>query len=497
MSFPENLYSIRAEATFLGGLIKNPKFLIESDSFLSENDFYHKVHRTIFSVLRSLVFSGQSPDKVVLAQKCKELGLNTFEDLNLFEYIDSISFTNVNEKGVKELSKDLIKLRIKRELWENASAVQAFIKENGAKSIDELINGVDGIYNSQVSKYSSQIEPVDIYSNIEQFIKEIAKNPKEEVGFKTPYPEWNRLFGGIRTKQTNNIISRSGEGKSCFLFNMAKGLCSINNVKALYIDTEMDLDLNMFRAGAAEMGINAWYLETGQWAKNKELSEKVVSGFSKLNKYKGSIHHIYLPNKPIKETISMMKRWYYKNVGRGNKCIFVYDYLKITDQFDKNRQEHQALGDMLNYLNELGHETDSSILTAGQQNRAAENQGARNDDSTTAAVSDRINHLVSFNAVFRKKTPDELSEFGTHFGSHLLKPFKTSRVQGKDNYNMNNIVKVVDPINGKTKWRQNFINYEIEDYKLNEKGTFADIAKDMMMSKNIQPENKNVKELTI
>lgn len=496
MSIPESLYSIRAESNFLGSLIKNPKILIEAENFILERDFFHKTHRTLYSVLRNLILSGQNADKVILAQKCKELGLNNFEDLNLFEYVDSISFVSLNERGTLDLGRELQKLRIKRELWDNASEVQNFIKESGEKSLDELIFGVDGIYNNQISQYSIQIEPTDLYANIEDFLINISKNPVEEVGFKTPYPEWNRLFGGIRTKQTTNIISRSGEGKSAFLFNMAKNIAKLNNIKILYIDSEMDLDLNMFRAAAAEMNLNAWYLETGQWTKSKELSEKAVNGFKKLNEYRGSIHHIYLPNKPIKETITLMKRWYYKNVGRGNRCAFVYDYLKITDVPDKNRAEYQALGDMLNYLNELGHETDSAILTAGQQNRAAENQGIRNDDSTTAAVSDRINHLVGFNAVFRKKTDDELTEFGNKYGSHLLKPFKTSRVQGKENYNMNSAVKTIDHA-GKIKWKQNFINYTIENYKVIELGTLQDIIKDQSLSHTLQKEKPENKELTI
>ena len=488
MNYPDNLHSVVAERTFLGGIIKNPKYFIELSAFISDKDFLFKEHCVIFSILKQLILSGENVDRVVLAQKVKEIGISFFNDLDIFSYIDSISYSQVNEVGVRDLGRELVKLRIKRELWENAAEVQNFIKESNNKSIDELIHGVDGIYNTQVIQYSGQIEPVDLYSNIEQFIKEIAKNPKEEVGFKTPYPEWNRLFGGIRQKQTTNIISRSGEGKSCFLFNMAKHICRLNNVKSIYVDTEMDLDLNMVRAGAAEMGLNAWYLETGAWSKNKELSEKVMRGFDKLKQYRGSIHHIYLPNKPIKETISLLKRWYYKNVGRGNKCLFVYDYLKITDVPDKNRAEHQALGDMLNYLNELGHETDSSILTAGQQNRAAENQGARNDDSTTAAVSDRINHLVGFNAVFRKKTYDETNEFGNNYGTHLLKPFKTSRVQGIDNYNMNSMVKTLDH-SGKPKWKQNFINYNIENYNITEKGTLESIVKDLSLNKPLQKES--------
>lgn len=490
-NIPDSLFSINLEKQVIAGILNHPNILIDLANILEDKCFFTREHRVFFSVIHSMVMEGKKPEKAIVAQKVKDLGLKL--DLEVYDYLDAICFSTIQPSGIVECVKELIKLKIKRDLYENAAAVQAYIKDSTNDPIDKIISHVDSLYHSQIGLYSSKEEPIDLYSQIEPMLKELAKNPKEEVGFRTAYPEWNRLFGGIRTKQTTNIISRSGEGKSCYLFNMAKHICKINNIKCLYIDTEMDLDLNMFRAAAAEMNINAWHLETGRWSKNTDLTNRVLAGFNKIKEYNGSIYHIYLPNKPIKETISLMKRWYYKTVGRGNKCAFVYDYLKITEALDKNKTEYAALGDMLNYLNELGHETDSAILTAGQQNRAAENQGQRNDDSTTAAVSDRINHLVGFNAVFRKKTQEELSEHGMGFGSHLLKPFKTSRVQGIDNYNMNSSVRVVDQQSNKVKYKQNFINYGINHYAVTEYGTYADIIKQQQLQANLQsqPTKKN------
>ncbi len=498
-NIPENLYSIRAEANFLGSLIKNPKVLSDIEGFLTNKDFYHKVHSVVYSVLKSLVLSGQSSDKVILAQKCKELGLNTFEDLNLFEYLDSISFVSLNDKGTIELGKELIKLRIKRELFESANAVQSFIKESGEKSIDELIHGVDGIYNNKIVQYATDNEPKDLYSGIEELITTIAKNPIEESGLITPFKQFNSWFSGLISGDgVYCVAGYSGEGKSTFMFNMGKGVSLLNNCKTLILDTEMSIDMNMFRAASAEMQVNNFYLKTGQWIRNKELAGRVTSGFEKLRKYKGSIYHMYVPNKDIQEILSIAKRWYHRECGRGEKALIIYDYLKITSDLDKNRNEWQQLGDKVSYLNELGANLNVPIFTGAQQNNTSIGEnGVRKDDPTTIGGSLRINQYACFNSIFREKTMEEISEHGgERYGTHILKPIKTSRTTGKDDYNSNRKVRVIDH-QGKVKYRLNFINYEISNYQILERGTYSDVIKDQMLNNNLQKSKGENKEIII
>ena len=490
--YPENLQSVQLEKNFLGGIINHPEVLVDLENIISDKEFSNKVHTCIFSVLKNIVLSGQKIDKTILAQRIKDLGISFNHEISIFDYIDDISFTQVQSSGIKEITQELVKLRIRRDIYDNASAIQKYINSANGNPIDEIIHHVDALYHEQLGQYSTENGAVDLYSSVESFITEIARNPVEEVGLKTEFTEWNRLFGGLRTGVAGyNIVSRAGEGKSAFLFNMAKGVSRLNNIKTLYIDTEMDLKMQMFRAAAAESEVNAWYLETGQWIKNQDLAKKVLKGFEKLNQYKGHVYHVHFPNKDIQETLSFIRRWYYKYVGRGNPALIVYDYLKITSDFDKNRAEYQTMGDKVSYLNELNTQLGTCLFMAAQQNRSGEQNGVRNDDSTTVSISDRINMYVSFNAVFRKKMLEEIADHGTQFGTHLLKPFKTSRVQGKDNYNVNSFVKTINPQGGKVVYKQNFINYEIKEYGLYEKGTLADVVKNQQLNANLQ---KNTKE---
>ena len=52
------------------------------------------------------------------------------------------------------------------------------------------------------------------------------------------------------------------------------------------------------------------------------------------------------------------------------------------------------------------------------------------DDSTTAALSDRINWFATLVAIFRKKTPEERELDGEEFGTHKLIPVEI-RSMGK------------------------------------------------------------------
>lgn len=494
MTYPEQLVSLNLERQALAGFINFPNTLIELSSNITEKEFSNKVHCCVFSILKNSILAGEKIEKVILAQKVKELGINFFEQVNIFEYIDDITFSQIQPNGVKEVVKELVKLRIRRDLHDNAITVLSYIKDCGNKGIDEIIHHVDGIYNSQVGLYSSDEDPQDLYENVEAFIRKIAQNPVDECGLTTPFSYFNKVFGGLREGNgAYNIISRAGEGKSTFLFNMSKGVAKLNNCKVLYLDTEMDLDLNMFRAAAAEGQVNAWFLETGNWTKNSDLSKKVISSFDRLKQYKGHIYHKYVPNKGIDELRSMCKRWFYKYVGRGNKAMIVYDYLKITGKTaDFGRAEYQDMGDKLSYLNEMGAELGVPIFTATQQNRSGEQNGTRNDDSTTVSISDRINWLVAWNAVFRNKTVDEISEHGVNFGTHLLKPFKTSRTQGKENWNNNRTVRTVDPRNtSRVVYKPNFINYEISEYELIEKGTYKDVVNVNQLNVSLQGQPNN------
>jgi hypothetical protein len=236
---------------------------------------------------------------------------------------------------------------------------------------------------------------------------------------------------------------------------------------------------------ASLTSIPCWFLETGLYQKNQELYDKYQKAKNE-DKFKISrkkIFHIQCAGKPITEIESIIKRWYLKEVGRGGQACIIYDYIKLTGESDYNKKEYELIGEKVNRLKELSVQLNVPILTACQLNRSAEGVSAV-DSSSAVAQSDRLNWMASFLAIFRRKTLDELSDDGLMYGTHKMIILK-SRFRGVESSQFHDYVKVPGA-KGKSKFEQNFISFQVENFDVQEKGTLRDIVKSRREQYDIQ-----------
>ena len=184
-----------------------------------------------------------------------------------------------------------------------------------------------------------------------------------------------------------------------------------------------------------------------------------------------------------------------KYVGRGNKCIIAYDYVKLTgERVDRNWAEHQAIGEKIDKLKRISEEINAPLITAMQMNRSGEsfNRNSSNlvDDSSAISLSDRLQWFATFVAIFRRKTLDEIALDGNRFGTHKLIPLKT-RFQGQDAAGHQDLLRrvTIDPVNGQQSERfvNNFLNFRVENFNVKEEGSLQDIIRYEQQSFNIQP----------
>ena len=134
------IYSLNVEKHVLGGLINHPEVFSDIDRFVSEQCFYNEVHHTIFCVIRNIISSSQKLDKVLLAEKIKNLGISFKDEIDIFTYVDNLSFTQITKSATIESSKELLKYKIRREIAITANEVVSYVKKCGSKSIDEIIS---------------------------------------------------------------------------------------------------------------------------------------------------------------------------------------------------------------------------------------------------------------------------------------------------------------------------------------------------------------------
>tara|TARA_Y100000593_G_scaffold31767_3_gene62488 strand:- start:19032 stop:20522 length:1491 start_codon:yes stop_codon:yes gene_type:complete len=473
-----DIYSLQIERHVLGGLIKYPDLFAEIDGFVIEKDFYNDVHYTIYNVIKSCSYSNEQIDKVLLATKIKELGVSFKDDINIYDYIENLAFTQITKDATIKACQELIKYRIRREIETTANKLKSEIKSNGDKSIDDIVASCDSIYNDKISSYSDSDKPERITDGLVELVEDSGNNPDDESGFSAPYPEFNRLYGGFKSGHVYAIASRPGEGKTTWLNDICFKSAAKNNVKALVLDTEMTTLEIKWRIVSSLTGVPTWYLETGNWRKTPEYYEKVRAA-EELLKKNNDYFHYHVSNKNIDQICSLIRRWYYNEVGRGNKCLIVYDYVKLTgEKVGQNWAEYQAIGEKISRLKEIAEEVNAPLLTAMQLNRTGENRNRTGaslvDDSSAISLSDRLQWYAAFTAIFRRKTLDEIALDGEDFGTHKLIPLKT-RFQGKDAMGHQDFLRRRFP-DGSERYVMNYLNFSVENFNIEECGSLHHIC---------------------
>ena len=455
--------------------MKNSEVFYDLDSFISESDFYLKSHQTIYSVIKNTLLRQEKIDKILIAEKIKNLGIKFNGDVNIADYLEDISFSPVTPAQTIKYFKELSLYRVRREMHEIGKRLQDCVSHGEFSSFNEIIAKSDAIYNQTIKSYSEVDSPVNLFENMLETVEERGNNPIVDFGYSTPFPEFNRLYGGLRPQNLYAIASRAGGAKSTFLSALSFGCHKLDpDIKVLYLDTEMGAQDQMFRLSSAISGVPFWHIETGNFRKNGEFINKIRNSLSDVKKHK--FYHYQIGDRCIDEVISVARRWYFSKVGRGQKALVVLDYIKMSNEkLAQNFGETQAIGEKINKLKRLSEEINAPVLTAIQLNRTAEkgDKGFAVDDSSSFALSDRLQWFASFTAIFRAKSLEEQSTEGNEFGSHKMIVLK-SRFQGRDAKGFSNFIKRKMP-DGTERYVSNFINFNVENFRVEERGTLEQI----------------------
>ena len=496
------IYSNHVESHVLSGLLKHPEVLPEVDSSVNAADFYNDIHQTIYCILREAILNGEKTDKVLVATKIANLGISSKDDIDIYDYINTLSYSSVSRDGVIDSCKELVKLRVRRELIETADQIKEHVTKCSNEDLGSIIASTDAIYSDKISSYSFEDDPQNVFDDLEFKIEERGNNPTDDTGLATTYDEFNRLFGGLRDGNIYAIVSRPAQGKTTFINELCLGAAIKNDVPVLVLDTEMTTDEIQFRMAAAKTGVPLWFLETGKWRSKPEMVEKIRGYFNELKKHK--YYHYHVRNKTTDEICAIIRRWHMKYVGRGNKCVIAYDYVKMTgDKVGKNWAEHQAIGEKIDKLKRVSEEINAPLITAMQMNRSGEsfnrNSGTLVDDSSAISLSDRLQWFATFVAIFRRKTLDEIAMDGVRFGTHKLIPLKT-RFQGRDAAGHQDLLRrrTSETVNGRTvqseKYVNNFLNFRVENFQVKEEGSLQDIITFEEQSFDIQDDDTSAQE---
>ena len=480
------IYSYELEKQLLAGLIKDPESLTEISNFVSTSDFYSEqssLNSTIFRIIEQAINAGDEIDEIIVAQRVNEVGLSFEDNLNPSDYIKSLGLRKVPRGNILKTAKELKKYSIRREILSSSQEIVKKMKNMPPEaSYRAIIEAADNIYNSRINLYEiGNDTPSNIYEDMEALIEERGNNPLTEFGMMGPHPKVNEIYGSLlRAGNITVVVARSGVGKTQFCMDYSTKVSLKYDVPVLHFDNgEMSKEELTMRQCAALSGVPMHLLESGKWRKaGNRVVEKVRSVWPKVKDLK--FYYYNVGGMDVDSMVNTLKRFYYAKVGRGNRMVFSFDYIKTTSESMGNRSEWQIVGEMVDKFKkcvqkEILYEGEPVIpmITSVQSNRygITNNRTAQNivDDESIVSLSDRITQFCSHMFILRNKTADEIELEGARFGSHKLINVK-SRHLGSD------IAGAVEPVRIGDALRKNSINLNFNNFNIQECGDLRDVA---------------------
>lgn len=471
----------------MAGLLKDPQSLIEISNFISHKDFYSEtssLHATIFRVIKQAVDAGEEVDNIIIAQRVNEVGLSFEGNINPAEYIKSLSMRAVPSGNLIKTCKEVKKYSIRREILESCDEISKKMKAMPPESsYTEIIETADQVYNSKINLFEIGNDvPENIYEDMEHLIEERGNNPIEEFGMMGPHEKINDIYGSLlRPGNITVVVARSGVGKTQFCMDYATKVALKYDVPVLHFDNgEMSKEELIMRQCAAHSGVPMHLLESGRWRQaGNDVVSRVRSVWPKIKNLK--FYYYNVGGMDVDSMINTLKRFYYSKVGRGNKMVFSFDYIKTSNTPSGNKSEWQVVGDMVDKFKrciqkEILEDGDPIIpmITSVQSNRSGitTNRNSQNviDDESIVSLSDRITQFCSHMFILRRKTEDEVQEEGPRFGTHKMVSVKY-RSLGRD------IAGAIEPVLVGDTLRKNFINLNFNNFNISECGDLRDIVR--------------------
>lgn len=491
------IYSYELEKKVLSGLLQHQHKWAEVSAFLKDNDFYHedsKVNISIFKLVRNALDNAEAIDETILVQRLNQLKVSFPDSIDVAEYVYSLAFYKITEEIFIASVRELKKFTARREIYNSCKEVASFVKNTDPNlKYSEIVDQADKLYNKGIKDFESYDKgPVNLFELAEPMIEERGNNPVTEFGLMGPHKHINEIYGSLlRGGNLSIIVARSAAGKSTFTLDFCtKVSAAYNHIPVLHFDNgEMSEEELIERQMSAMTGLPTYLFSTGKWRtssyKGMSSSEIVALTRSTFKKLKGTqFHYENVAGLNADEMVSLLKRFYYSKVGRGNKMIFSFDYIKSDFSNSDKGDGWMQVGKMVDKFKQCVHkelcfdgDRPVAMISSVQSNRLGitTNRTANNivEDESVVSLSDNITQFCSHLFLLRKKLLEEIQAEGGRFGTHKLINLK-ARHLGEDA--MSHLDPVTMPDGSK---KNNFINLDFQNFSITEKGDLKDIVRSM------------------
>ncbi|MEK9196378.1 MAG: replicative DNA helicase [Patescibacteria group bacterium] len=363
---PQNL---EAEASLLGAILIDTDAIIKVADIIDESDFFDAKHAHIYRCIRKIYENRGEIDVLTLSDALKSE--NLLESVGGSSYINELTNFVPTASHVVKYAEIVNDKSMRRKLIRTSKEITDF-GYNEQTQIGDLIETAEtklfDVSDKQVKNSIISLEQI-LNESFER-LDELHKDKGGVRGLTTGFKDLDGVLAGFQKSDLIILAARPSMGKTALSLNLAHNVAKKTKERVLIFSLEMSKEQLVDRLLAAEAGVDAWNIRTGN------MSD---SDFEKIGHAMGTLSEepILIDDTPS-ISVSEMRTKARREMHNEPIGLVIVDYLQLMSGSSKfanspgNRV--QEITEISRGLKGLARELNVPVIALSQLSRMVENR---------------------------------------------------------------------------------------------------------------------------
>lgn len=362
--------SIDIEASLLGSLLIDGDAFIKIVDQIQADDFYDEKHRMIFSAMRSLYDKRSPIDILTMSEQLK-----TDSRLDIIggaSFLTELTNTVPTAAHLEQYAEIVAEKAIRRRLI-TASQDIADVSTDENKSLQELIEEAESrlfdVSQKHVKQDITSLESIlgDSFDRLD----DLHRNKGGIRGIPTGLRDLDKLLAGLQRSDLIVLAARPSMGKTALMLNIALNIATkAKQGSVLVFSLEMSKEQLVDRLLAAEAGVDAWKLRTGEGLTDADF-ERLSAGMGELAE--APIFIDDTSGITVSDLRTKARRLHHQHP----LAAIMVDYLQLMSggsRFAAMANRVQEISEISRSLKILARELNVPVIALSQLSRSVENR---------------------------------------------------------------------------------------------------------------------------
>ena len=273
--------SLDAEASLLGALLIDPTAMIKIGDMIAADDFFDGRHKVIFAAMRALHEKRSPIDLLTLSEQLKTK--KQLDSVGGASYLTELTNFVPTASHVEQYAQIVADKAIRRRLIVASQAI-ADVGADERMSLQELIEEAESklfeVSQRHVRQDIASLESIlgDSFDRLD----DLHRHKGGLRGITTGLKDLDRVLAGLQRSDLFVLAARPSMGKTALMLNIALSVATkAKQGSVLIFSLEMSKEQLVDRLLAADAGVEAWRLRTGEGLTDDDF-ERISAAMGEL-----------------------------------------------------------------------------------------------------------------------------------------------------------------------------------------------------------------------